>query len=125
MDAFLGSLIGVICVGLFINEFGELAPWASRKLALYASLAVHRDRERARRCAARLDEALALVPGKAARLPAALLLVGALLAGAVWRSRAKDRLLDFLTARTRAPRRAFVRVRQVVMRIKARRRQTP
>jgi hypothetical protein len=105
-----------VFLGVFVNEQSELCPWASRSLVLLASRAVHRDPERAQQCAARLHEALAGVPGKATLLPAALLLVGSLLTGAVWHSRAKNRVFTFLSAKMRRLRNALSPLRREVVR---------
>ncbi|MEU7990568.1 hypothetical protein AB0B56_37480 [Streptosporangium canum] len=121
MGAFLGFLVGTVLVGMFVNELGELCPWASRSLVLLASRAVHRDPERAQQCAARLHEALACVPGKATLLPAALLVVGVFLTGAVWRSRAKDRVFTFLFAKMRWLRNTLSLLRGEVVRFRYRR----
>ncbi|MFG1709213.1 hypothetical protein ACFLIM_39085 [Nonomuraea sp. M3C6] len=116
MDAFLGFL-----VGMFVNEAGELALWASRKLVLLAALAVHRDPERRRGYTVQLNETLALVPGKATCLPAALLIVGVVLVGVAWRSRTKARIFTFLFTKLRMLRHALARLRREVIRLRFRR----
>ncbi|MGV9386658.1 hypothetical protein ACWDRB_63410 [Nonomuraea sp. NPDC003707] len=119
MDGFLAFLGGV-----FVNECGEVSRWASREVAHRGAVVVFRDPEQARLWADKHCAYLAAhVPGKATWLLLTLLFVGVLVAGAVWRSRAKDRVFIFFAAKMRALRRALFHIRREVMRLRARWRQ--
>ncbi|WP_440086793.1 hypothetical protein [Streptosporangium sp. LJ11] len=111
METLLAVFAG-IAAGMFINELGELSPWAARKFIRFAARLAYRDHVRAVHCSSQLNAMLEDVPGKATQLVAALMLGGACIAGTLWRGRVVRRLrarLHALAVRMDAAARRMIR----------------